>query len=344
MAHDGQDIDGVFGGGAHRVGAGAEEAAAGVMDVLQRILAQNAESQERLLQTVLRAVSKDDTSGLPSGLKASDYPDLRSDKRHVRPWAEGVEGWTTVVGWRVDTVEAHQKLISYLVQRLHKSKAASAWWRGCVAQHGQTGGFGTVQDFLKALVATCGEQNAVFKARNALLGLRHDDSVLEYARKFGSYAAELPPGEGIGWLAHLFLVNLKSGLKSMIMGKFPEGASWQQVRDVAVKHEGLGQSDEGDAMDLGHISSASGYSSSDDEAVVKRTGRGSSPYPRARSAGRRADAELSVAAPRGILKAGGREQLAHDQCSFCKERGHWRRDCEAYRLWLAEKERKKGKQ
>ena len=52
-----------------------------------------------------------------------------------------------------------------------------------------------MQDFLKALVATCGEQNAVFKARNALLGLRHDDSVLEYARKFGSYAAE-----GIGWL------------------------------------------------------------------------------------------------------------------------------------------------
>ena len=43
MAHDGQDIDGVFGGGAHRVGAGAEEAAAGVMDVLQRILAQNAD-------------------------------------------------------------------------------------------------------------------------------------------------------------------------------------------------------------------------------------------------------------------------------------------------------------
>ena len=39
MAQDGQDIDGVFGGGAHRVGAGAEEAAAGVMDVLQRILA-----------------------------------------------------------------------------------------------------------------------------------------------------------------------------------------------------------------------------------------------------------------------------------------------------------------
>ena len=133
MAHDGQDIDGVF-GGAHRVGAGAKEAAAGVMDVLQRILAQNAESQERLLQTVLRAVSKDDTSGLPSGLKASNYPDLRSDKRHVRPWADGVEGWTTVVGWRVNTVETHQKLISYLVQRLHKSKAASAWWRGCVAQ------------------------------------------------------------------------------------------------------------------------------------------------------------------------------------------------------------------
>ena len=43
MAQDGQDIDGVFGGGAHRVGAGAEDAAAGVMDVLQRILAQNAD-------------------------------------------------------------------------------------------------------------------------------------------------------------------------------------------------------------------------------------------------------------------------------------------------------------
>ena len=34
MAHDGQDIDGVFGDGAHRADAGAEEAAAGVMDVL----------------------------------------------------------------------------------------------------------------------------------------------------------------------------------------------------------------------------------------------------------------------------------------------------------------------
>ena len=67
-----------------------------------------------------------------------------------------------------------------------------------MAQHGQNGGFGTVQDFLKALVATCGEQNAVFKARNAFLGLRHDDNVVEYARKFGSYAAELPPAEGIG--------------------------------------------------------------------------------------------------------------------------------------------------
>jgi hypothetical protein len=86
-----------------------------VVELMERMMAMHAAQQKELLQTVLE--KKSDAVGMPKGLKSPDYAELRDHKRHVRAWARGVEGWVSLVGWVVETEEAHAKVIQYLSTR-----------------------------------------------------------------------------------------------------------------------------------------------------------------------------------------------------------------------------------
>ena len=108
--------------------------------------------QLAILQTLERMENKENArsvSSLPYGIKIGEYRELPEGRKHVRLWAEGVEPWFKLAGWRVEGHEAHMKCILYLSTRLAASKSASGWWRGQRQLHGDYGGFSTVQGFLK---------------------------------------------------------------------------------------------------------------------------------------------------------------------------------------------------
>lgn len=235
--------------------------------------------QLAMLQALERIEARDQGRRGPH-MKFSDYRELPDGRRHVRGWAEGVESWLKLMEWQLDTVEEHHRAIMYLATRFSSSKAASGWWRGQKQQHGSSdsGGFDLVRDFLKALVGACGEQNAVEKARTALISLQQKGSVVDYAARFSSLAAELPGNEGPGWLGFLFQRGLQQSLKAIILGKYPADASWTQIRDVAMVHDSVAQDaaaaaaamhhhqSGGDPMELGVTRAAGrGEDDSDDE-------------------------------------------------------------------------------
>lgn len=86
-----------------------------------------------ILQTLERMENKENArsvSSLPYGIKIGEYRELPEGRKHVRLWAEGVEPWFKLAGWRVEGHEAHMKCILYLSTRLAASKSASGWWRG----------------------------------------------------------------------------------------------------------------------------------------------------------------------------------------------------------------------
>ena len=239
-----------------------------------------------ILQTLERMENKENArsvSSLPYGIKIGEYRELPEGRKHVRLWAEGVEPWFKLAGWRVEGHEAHMKCILYLSTRLAASKSASGWWRGQRQLHGDYGGFSTVQGFLKALVSACGEQNAVEKARTALLHLQQKGSVVDYATRFSAIAAELPAEEGPGWLAFLFQRGLKQGLRAIILGKYAANATWTQIRDIAITHDSVAQEAAAAAaaqhggvpMDLGNTQAAD----SDEDDAAERTTRRRAPTP-----------------------------------------------------------------
>jgi hypothetical protein len=265
-------------------------------------------------------------SFLPRGLKPGDYHLLEDGKKNVRPWAEGVPAWLKLANWEMADGNSHYACILYLASRMVPNRTAVQWWRSRTQLAGSDhGGFYTYVEFLEQLVGACGEQNAVVKARDGILALRQTGSVSEYANRFGALAAELPAGEGQGWLAHLFQKGLKAGLRAIILGKFAEGSTWLQIRDMAVQHDSVAQeATSAAAFRSGPEPMELGYTSASDSE--RSHGRGS--YGRGRSKERARGHGRSATPHPG--RRGGEEDNQESQpgaCFRCGQVDHWKRDC-----------------
>jgi hypothetical protein len=257
---------------------------------------------------------------LPPGLKVDGYHPLEEGRRNVRPWVDGIERWLYICNWKVETPAEHLHAIYYFAGRM-VGKTATSWFNARVAQHhNQAGGFSTLQEFMLGLLGACGEQNVEERSRDRLLVLKQTRHVTHYSEKFASYAAALPADEGTGWLRHLYMRGLKQELRAMIIGKFQEGASWQDVAVLAAKHDGLGQQSAGQdsstPMELGALDSAS---SSDGESLRGRERRKGSPHPRAVGTGARHGMH-------GAERSGGKGRNKGN-CFHCDLPGHWKKEC-----------------
>jgi hypothetical protein len=300
------------------------------MYLLNQLVATQAAQQQLLAQLAQQpAAVAPVASVLPYNLKIGNYRELEEGRKNVRAWAEGVPSWLKLVGWALDGSQT--SCILYLAGRL-TGRTASGWWRSCVQQHGEGGGFATLTEFLAGLVAACGVQNAVERAREGLITMEQKGGVSDYATKFAQLVAELPAqgSGGDGWLAYLFLRGLKSSLRAIILGKFTsESATWLQIRDVAILHDGVAReaasvweaaaSSPADPMELGYASDGSG-----DGGGARRNGRGAEENNGAAARGR-----SRPATPRRGGEREGRNSKAefNGKCYRCHEWGHLKKDC-----------------
>jgi hypothetical protein len=307
----------------------------GVAVGLEGLIQQLAHSQVLTQQTlqVLVQQQQQPASRLPRGLRISDYRQLEEGRKQVRPWAEGVGAWLNVVRWNLPDQQAQQMAILYFAGRMATNKVASQWWSSRVreAQGAQHGGFATLHQFLDQLVKSCGEQNAMERARDGIMGLRQTGSAMDYATRFGALAADLPAEEGAGWLAYLFKKGLKTNLRAIILGKFGEEATWLQIRDIAVVHDRVAlevaaaaattsSSGAADPMELGLAS--------DDESEGSRGGR-------ARERKRWEDQRRSRSSTPHPGDRSGKEGALLDnkrvsfqgKCFKCQQFGHRAADC-----------------
>lgn len=272
---------------------------------------------------------------LPPSVKVPALEPFTGGREDVKQWLTTARTFAAITGLNMSTPTA----VAYIAGRLQAPEAVG-WFQGLQASFHEhdpryaSAGFDNFEQFAAAMQLGCGEQFPEDKAREKLLDVRQDkDDVARYASRFQAIVRDLPkmhPDD----VRFFFKRGLRPDLQVMITGKYPDTATWLEVRDIAHRHDSLRAVNPAatpvSAPAATPVPAASGVTDMEINSIRYRTsrtsgiasssdssrGRPSTPHPRNDNRSR----ESSVDSERGYM-------LKKGLCFYCKEPGHTRMQC-----------------